>query len=55
MKFIRVYIETRKGMYGFKQAGLLAKQLLQLVWHHLDIIRHATPLDSGYTRLGQSR
>jgi hypothetical protein len=24
-----VYIEIRKGMYGFKQAGLLANQLLQ--------------------------
>jgi hypothetical protein len=24
-----VYIETRKGMYGFKEAGLLANQLLQ--------------------------
>jgi hypothetical protein len=25
----RVYIEIRKGMYGLKQAGLLANQLLQ--------------------------
>jgi hypothetical protein len=25
----RVYIETRKGMYCLKQAGLLANQLLQ--------------------------
>jgi hypothetical protein len=25
----RVYIEIRKGMYGLKQAGLLATQLLQ--------------------------
>jgi hypothetical protein len=24
-----VHIEIRKGMYGFKQAGLLANQLLQ--------------------------
>jgi hypothetical protein len=24
-----VYIEIRKGMYGLKQAGLLANQLLQ--------------------------
>jgi hypothetical protein len=24
-----VYIEIRKGMYGLKQSGLLAKQLLQ--------------------------
>jgi hypothetical protein len=24
-----VYIEVRKGMYGLKQAGLLANQLLQ--------------------------
>jgi hypothetical protein len=25
----RVYIEIRKGMYGFKQGGLLANQLVQ--------------------------
>jgi hypothetical protein len=29
-----VYIETRKCMYGLKQAGLLANQLLQTRWHH---------------------
>jgi hypothetical protein len=27
-----VYIEIRKGMYGLKQAGLLANQLLQTRW-----------------------
>jgi hypothetical protein len=30
-----VYIEIRKGMYGLKQAGLLANQLLKNAWHHL--------------------
>jgi hypothetical protein len=27
----------------------------KLVWHHSDITQHATPRDSGYIRLGQSR
>jgi hypothetical protein len=33
-----VHIKIRKGMYGLKQAGLLA-----IIWHHLDItqpVRH---------------
>jgi hypothetical protein len=49
-----VYIKIRKGMYGLKQAGLLANQLLQTrlapfgyypAWHTRDY---------GYTRLGLS-
>jgi hypothetical protein len=48
------YIEIRKGMYGLKQAGLLANQLLQTrlapfgyypAWHNRDY---------GYTKLGLS-
>jgi hypothetical protein len=49
-----VYIEIRKGMYVLKQAGLLANQLMQLVWHRLDITRNATHLDSGCIERGQS-
>jgi hypothetical protein len=49
-----VYIEIRKGMYGLKQVGLLATNYYKFVWHHSDITQHATPRDSGYTRLGQS-
>jgi hypothetical protein len=53
-----VHIEIRKGMYGLKHAGLLANQLptsfCKLVWHHLDITRHATRLDYGCTKRGQS-
>jgi hypothetical protein len=49
-----VYIKTRKGMYGLKQAGLLANKLLQIVWHHLDITRHTTHLDSGCIEHSQS-
>jgi hypothetical protein len=49
-----VHIKIRKGMYGLKQAGLLSKQLRKFVWHHLDITRRATRLDSGCTKRGQS-
>jgi hypothetical protein len=49
-----VHIEIRKGMYGLKQAGLLSYNYCKLVWHHSDNIQHATPRDSGYTRLDQS-
>jgi hypothetical protein len=49
-----VYIEIRKGMYGLRQAGLLANQLLQNVWHHLVTTQPGTPRDYGYTRLDLS-
>jgi hypothetical protein len=40
-----VYIKICKGMYGLKQAGLLANQLLQTHFYHLDITLHSTHLD----------
>jgi hypothetical protein len=51
-----VYIEIRKGMYGLKQAGLLASQLLQtrLAPFGYYPACHPPPPDSGYTRLNQS-
>jgi hypothetical protein len=50
-----VYIETRKGMYGLKQVGLLANQLLQtrLAPFGYYPARH-TP-GPCYIKLGQSR
>jgi hypothetical protein len=49
-----VYIEIRKGMNGWKQAGLLANQLLQTRLAPSGITQHGTPWDYGYTILGQS-
>jgi hypothetical protein len=49
-----VYIEIRKGMYGLKQAGLLANQLLQTRLAPFGYSPPGTPRDYGYTRLGQS-
>jgi hypothetical protein len=48
-----VYIEVRKGMYGLKQAGLLANQLLKNAWHHLVTIPPGTHQDYGYIKHGQ--
>jgi hypothetical protein len=45
-----VYIEIRKGMYGLKQAGLLANQLLKFDWHHLVTIQLATHQAGGYRK-----
>jgi hypothetical protein len=49
-----VYIEIRKGMYGLKQAGLLANQLLQtrLAPFRYYPARHTR--DSGCIKRGQS-
>jgi hypothetical protein len=49
-----VHIEIRKGMYGLKQAGLLANQLLKtrLVPFGYYPSRHTR--DYGYKRLSQS-
>jgi hypothetical protein len=41
-------------MYGLKQEGLLANQLLQIAWHLLYITLRVTRLDSGCTKQGQS-
>jgi hypothetical protein len=49
-----VHIKIRKGMYGLKQAGLLANQLLQIRLALLVITLLATHLDSGCTKQGQS-
>jgi hypothetical protein len=49
-----VYIEIRKGMYGLKQAGLLANQLIQTCLAHSDTTQLDTPQVYGYTKLGQS-
>jgi hypothetical protein len=43
-----VYSEIRKGMYGLKQAGLIAS-CCKLVWHLLAITLRAPHLDSGCT------
>jgi hypothetical protein len=48
------YIEIRKGMYGLKQAGLLANQLLQ-TWLAPFGYYPAHHPNYGYIRLGQSR
>jgi hypothetical protein len=48
-----VYIEIRKGMYGLKQAGLLANQLLQKRYHYLGTIQHATHRVCGYIKHDQ--
>jgi hypothetical protein len=50
-----VYIEIRKGMYGLKQAGLLANQLIQnrLSPFGYYPARHTPGLWLQYTRLGQ--
>jgi hypothetical protein len=50
-----VYIEIRKGMYGLKQAGLLANQLLQTRLTPFGYYPARHTRDSGYTRLGKSR
>jgi hypothetical protein len=49
-----VHIEIRKGMYGLKQAGLLANQLLQMRLAPFGYYRRATHRDSGCIELGQS-
>jgi hypothetical protein len=49
-----VYIKIRKGMYGLKQAGLLANQLLQTRLAPFGYYPSGTPRDSGYTRIDQS-
>jgi hypothetical protein len=49
-----VYTEIRKGMYGLKQAVLIANQLLQTRSALFGYYRHATHLDSGCIKRGQS-
>jgi hypothetical protein len=49
-----VYIEIRKGMYGLKQAGLLANQLLQTRLAPFGYYPARHTRDSGCIRLGQS-
>jgi hypothetical protein len=49
-----IYIEIRKCMYGLKQAGLLANQLLQTRLAPFGTTQPGTPRDYGYTRLGLS-
>jgi hypothetical protein len=50
-----VYIEIRKGMYGLKQAGLLANQLLQSRLSPFGYYPARHTPDFGYIKLGQSR
>jgi hypothetical protein len=49
-----VYIEIRKGMYGLKQAGLLANQLLQTRLAPFGYYPSRHTRDYGYTKLGLS-
>jgi hypothetical protein len=49
-----VYIEIRKGMYGLKQAGLLANQLLQTRLAPFGYYPARQPRDSGCIKPGQS-
>jgi hypothetical protein len=49
-----VYIEIRKGMYGLKQAGLLANQLLQKRLAPFGYYPVGTHLDYGCINHGQS-
>jgi hypothetical protein len=49
-----VHIEIRKGMYGLKQAGLIANQLFKNSWDHLDTTWRSTRLASGCTKRGPS-
>jgi hypothetical protein len=49
-----VYIEIQKGMYGLKQAGLLANQLLQTRLAPFGYYPARHTLGCGYTTLGQS-
>jgi hypothetical protein len=48
-----VYIEIRQGMYGLKQAGLLANQLLQTRLTPFGY-QPGKPRNYGYTKLGLS-
>jgi hypothetical protein len=48
-----VYIKIRKVIYGLKQAGLLANQLLQKNLHLLDNIQIVILLDFGCTKQDQ--
>jgi hypothetical protein len=49
-----VYIEIRKGMYGLKQAVLLANQLLQTRLEPFGYYRARHTRGCGYTKLGLS-
>jgi hypothetical protein len=49
-----VYIEIRKGMYGLKQAGIMANQLHQTRLALLGTTQRGTPRDYGYTKLDLS-
>jgi hypothetical protein len=49
-----VYIETRKGMYGLKQTGILANQLLQTRLAPFGYYPARHIWDYGYTRLDLS-
>jgi hypothetical protein len=49
-----VYIEIRKGMYGLKQAGLLANQLLQTRLAPFGYYPARHTREYGYTRLDLS-
>jgi hypothetical protein len=49
-----VYIEIREGMYGLKQAGLLANQLLQTCLAPFGYYPARHTPDYGYIKLGQS-
>jgi hypothetical protein len=49
-----VYIEVRKGMYGLKQAGLLANQLLQTRLAPFTYYTARHTRDSGYIKLVHS-
>ena len=33
-----IYVRTKKGMYGLKQAGIISNQELVKIWIHLGII-----------------
>ena len=44
-----VYIKIKKGMYGLKQAAILAYKQLKTILHHMDMNRYLPPYHSGTT------
>jgi hypothetical protein len=48
-----VYLEIRKGMYGLKQAGILANQLIQKSLNLLDTTQNGIHHAYGYTLQNQ--
>ena len=52
-KFIKdgyIYVEIVKGMYGLKQAGIIANQLLEKYFRSTDLLQPFTPMDYGDMR-----